>query len=101
MINTLINTWFGRISVEDDRLKPLIERTIIMIIDRIVNDANDIKAVIKKAFNTLCSLDLYAVTIAKKIIDINIKNSTMTRTMNRDKTKPTLKVPETAVERMN
>lgn len=79
----------------------LISRTHIINIDKIVIDTHDIKAVIRNVFNTFLSLDLYPITIEKKIIDINIKNSTTTSNIKSVKTQNKENSPTITVDNNN
>ena len=66
--------------------------------ERIEMDIKAIPAVSKKAFRTLFSFCLYAMTIEKKIIEIYIKNSTIIKTIIRIKKTYTDKSPITIVD---
>ena len=96
---TLIIALFENTKIELDKLIPLITKTITIMIESMVIEANAIAIVIKNVFKTRCSFDLYATTIEKKIIDKNIKNSIMIRTMNKVKIKTSEKFPDIRLER--
>lgn len=76
-----------RIRVELVNFMPLIERMINIIAKRTKPDAKAQPIVIKNVLRIRLSLDLKPKTIEKSIIEINIKNSTITRVIRsvRDK----------------
>jgi hypothetical protein len=97
-INTLYIDELSSTSVELAILTPLIERTISIQIVSTASDAKAQPAAIKNVFKILLSFDLNATTIEKSIIERNIKNSTITKTTKRIRTKTIEKLPEMAEE---
>ena len=87
--------------IDDVNLTPLISKTAIKIIDRNISEAKAITAEIINDFKILCSFCLYPIIIPKKIIDKNIKNSTITRIMNSVRRSPSEKFPVTTDDRNN
>ena len=72
---------------------PLIARTIIKNIESTELDAHANPAVYKNVFNVFFSLDLLARIIEKKIIDKNIRNSTIISIINKAINKATENSP--------
>lgn len=97
----LKNALFERMSVVLERLIPLSNRTIIIIIAKTARDAKAMAAVIKNDFKILWSFALCPTTIPKKIIERNIKNSTIINAMKSVNIKPTEKLPEIRLEIKN
>ena len=75
------------------KLTLFIVKTNIMTIDNSVLDAKAKAVVNKNVFNTLFSLVLYANIIEKNMIERNIKNSTIIRSIIRERTNITEKLP--------
>ena len=63
-------------------LIPFIDKTINIITRRVKAEAIEQPIVIKNDFKILLSLDLKPIMIEKSMIEINIKNSTITRMTN-------------------
>ena len=97
----LKNADAGITIIELERLTSLIAKTTTMAIAKTVKAMNDIIAVIKNDFKTFFSLALYASVIEKKMIEINIKNSTITSKTKRLKTQNKENSPIIIVERNN
>ena len=98
VIITLINVDFDKINCELERFTPLINNMAIKTTERIERDTKAIAAVSKKAFKTLFSFCLYAITTEKKIIERYIKNSIIMRIITTAKKTDTDKLPVTIVE---
>ena len=98
VIITLKNAELDSTIVGTDKSTLFISSTITIAIESIVRDAKDIAAVIKNVFNTLFSLDLYAIIIEKNIMDRNIKNSTITNRINSTIVRQTCISPEIIVD---
>ena len=62
---------------------PFIDNTMSMTANKTRSDANAKPTVSKNVFKTRLSFDLKAMMIEKSIIEINIKNSTITKTTKR------------------
>ena len=77
---------------------PFIARTTSMQTTSTASDANAQPIEIKNVFKILLSFDLNAITIEKSMIEINIKNSIITKITKSTITKTVEKLPETAVE---
>ena len=91
------NTLLGSINIELKRFTLFKDKTITIAIANAVKQAKDINATIKNVFKTLFSLALYPMTIEKKIIEINIKNSTITNKINNSNVNPTEILPDTTI----
>ena len=83
------------------RFMPLIERMISIIDKRISPDAKEQATEIKNDLKIRLSLDLKPITIEKSIIEINIKNSTITRITNNVNDNPIEIFSVTSVENKN
>ncbi len=94
----LKNVVLESINVFDAKSTLLIAKTIIIIVARIVKARKENTVVNKNVFKTLFSLALYAIIIEKKMIEINIKNSTTTNIMNNAKTRAIEKLPTIIVD---
>ena len=79
----LKNAVFDKANVELDKFTPFIKSTIIINTESTESDANAITAVIKNVFNKRFSFCLFAITIAKYMIDKNIKNSIIINITNK------------------
>ena len=77
---------------------PCIERIISIIIKRTRPDANAQPTEIKNDLKIRLSLDLKPITIEKSIIEINIKNSTITRVTTSVRANPSETFSVTRVE---
>lgn len=98
VVNILINAVLERANVDTERLTPLIKSTIIIKIDKTVIATKASAAVIKKALRNLFSFVLFANTIEKQIIEINIKNSTITKIIKSKRMQNKENSPTTTVE---
>ena len=86
------------VRVEAERFTPFIARIAIMQIDRAARDIIENTAVNKNDLRILFSLDWYAKTIEKYMIEMNIKNSTTTKITNNARTRNVENFPEIIVE---
>ena len=97
----LKNAVLDNTRVDDVRLTLFISSTITITIVRIVSDAKDEIVAIKNVLRSLFSLDLYAKTIEKNIIDKNIKNSTTTNIINKVMARITENSPDIIIDKNN